>query len=176
MARKWESIICYEDRSYVHTSRWRLSGIKTKEGGENTDSGVLWLTMSEASNTVTANVYKDDGLASGNKVATGTASIASIDATGENAVELTLTESNSSGISGSFWIHDYQDDPSTIPIQVCLCTDEDRDTLWDGIEDLTGYDSTYGCAEFIRVATDDVLASVAAIYIERLGGFGASEA
>ena len=40
MARKWESIITYEDRANYHTSRWRLTGIATKEGAENTEETI----------------------------------------------------------------------------------------------------------------------------------------
>ena len=36
MARKWEAIICYEDRSdHITTSRWRLSGVATKGFGKS---------------------------------------------------------------------------------------------------------------------------------------------
>ncbi|NQU75030.1 MAG: hypothetical protein HQ546_01805 [Planctomycetes bacterium] len=173
--RKWETIICYEDRSYYHTSRWRLAGIKTKETAENTDSGVLWLQMTKSGDTVTASLYKDDGLASSNKVATGTADVSTTDGTGENAVELTLTASNSSGISGSFWIHKYGAD-ANCPVQVALCTDEDLDVLWDGIEDLPGYDETYGMAEFIRLAGEDVIGKVTRLFRDELGGYGTAEA
>lgn len=175
MARKWESIICYEDRSAAfHTSRWRLTGVKTKESAENTDSGVLWLEMTRGGDTVTANLYKDDGLASGNKVATGTADVSGCDSTGTNAVELALSEANSSGLSGSFWIHSYEGD-DTCPLQVALCTDEDLDGLWDGIEDLPGYDATAGMAEYIRLAGEDVLGKVAAIFRRQLSGYGPPE-
>jgi len=176
MARKWQAIISFEDRSdHLWTSRWRLTGIKTKEDAENTDSGVLWLNTSKSGDTVTATLYKDDGCASANAVATGTADVSGCDNTGPNAVELDLSESNSSGISGSFWIHGYEGD-DTCPVQVALCTDEDLDALWDGIEDLPGYDSTYGMAESVRVAGDDVLGKVSAIFRENFDGHGAIEA
>ena len=175
MARPWESIISYEDRAYFWTSRWRLAGVRTKEGAENTDSGVLWLKMAKSGDTVTATLYKDDGLASGNSVATGTADVSAVDGTGLNAVEVTLTAANSSGLSGSFWIHLYEDD-ATCPVQVALCTDEDLDAIFDGIENLTGYDSTAGLAEFIRLAGDDIIARVTATFAAELGGHGAAEA
>ena len=176
MARKWESIICYEDRGAgFRTSRWRLAGIRTKAGGENTDAGVLWLQMSRAADTVTADLYKDDGLGSGDKVATGSADVSGVDGTAAGAVELALSEANSSGLSGSSWIHDYLGD-GVCPLQVALCTDEDLDGLWDGIEDLPGYDATAGMAEYIRLAGEDVLAKVAAIFRRQVGGSGAPEA
>jgi len=157
------------------SSRWRLSGIVTLEGSENTDSGVLWLVTVKTNDDVACTIYKDDGLASGNSVATGTADVSGCDNTGANAVEVALTEANDSGIGGSFWIHDYQGD-GTAPIQVTLCTDEDLDSQWDGIEDLPGYDATDGCAEFIRVAGDDVMGKVLAMFKDRLGGHGSKEA
>jgi hypothetical protein len=176
MARKWESIICYEDRGEeFHTSRWRLSGIRTKEAAENTDGGVLWLEMSRAGDTVTADLYKDAGRDASDKVATGTADVSGTDGTGENAAELALSEANSSGVSGSLRIHAHLAD-GACPVQVALCVDEDLDALWDGIESLAGYDATVGCAEFIRVAGGDVLAKVSAIYQDQLGGYGAAEA
>lgn len=177
MARKWEAIICFEDRSVVHTSRWRLSGVKTKEDAENTDGGVLWLELSKSGDTVTANLYKDDGLAAENKVLTGTVDVSGVDGTGANAAECALTDPGSGGLSGSFWIHDYQSDPAGgIPVQVALCVDEDADGLWDGIEDLPGYHATNGLAEHIRMASHDVLGKVMAIYQDQLGGYAAAEA
>jgi len=175
MARKWESIICYEDRSGgFRTSRWRLDGVRTKVGGENTDGGVLWLQMTRAADTVTANLYKDDGLGSGDKVATGTCDASATDGSAANAVELTLAEANSSGLSGSLRLHEWID-ADVCPVQVALCTDEDLDTLWDGIEDLPGYDSTAGMADSIRAAGDDVLSQVAAMFRRSVGGHGAVE-
>ena len=176
MARVWESIIPYEDRSCVTTSRWRLAGVRTKEAGENTDSGVLWAVLTKSGDTLTANVYKDDGLASGNKVMTGTADVSTVTGQADDAVEVSLTAENSSGLSGSFWVHDWESTPPTIPLQVALCTDEDLDQLFDQIDALAGYDSTAGCAEFIRTAGEEVLTLVMGMYQEHLGGHGEQEA
>jgi hypothetical protein len=176
MARKWESIICYENRGEAfHTSRWRLSGIRTRQGAENTDGGVLWLDMSRTGDTVTADLYKDSARDASDKVATGSADVSGIDGGGQYAAKLNLTEANSSGVSGSFRIHRYLAD-GVCPVQVALCVDEDLDALWDGIESLGGYDATCGCAEFIRLATEDVLAKVSAMLQDQLGGYGAAEA
>ena len=62
------------------------------------------------------------------------------------------------------------------PVQVALCADEDLDALWDGIESLVGYDSTVGCAQFIRLASEDIRNQVATIFRDQLGGRGAAEA
>ncbi|MCK4624999.1 MAG: hypothetical protein KAV00_06800 [Phycisphaerae bacterium] len=176
MSRHWENIICYEDRSdHLTTTRWRLSGISTKEDSENTDSGVLWLKTTKSGDTVTCKLYKDDACADANEVATGSGDVSGLTNTGEDSVEIALSASQSSGMGGSFWIRDYIGD-DTCPLQVALCTDEDMDALQDAIESLPGYDLTEGCAEFIRVAGDDVIGKVSALYRENIGGFGTPEA
>ena len=176
MARKWESIICYEDREAAFaTSRWRLLGVRTKSGSENTDSGAAWLQMSRAGDTVTADLYKDNGLDSGDKVATGSGDASGVDGTAANALEIALAEANSSGLSGSLWLHDWVAD-GVCPVQIALCTDEDLDALWDGIEDLPGYDATVGMADYVRVAGEDVLGQVATMFRRSLGGHGSPEA
>jgi len=158
------------------TSRWRLSGVNTKEGAENTDSGVLWLKTAKSGDDVTCTLYKAAGLGSSDDVALAAAvDVSACDGTGANAVEVTFAEAESSGLSGTMWIHAYEGD-DTCPIQVALATDEDLDALWDDIENLPGYDATVGCAEFIRVAGEDVLGKVAAIFKDRLGGHGSGEA
>lgn len=176
MARKWESVICYESRAEaMHTSRWRLAGVRTKEGAENTDEGVLWLATTRDGDTVTADLYKSAARAVGDKVATGSAGVAGLDGSAGSAVEVTLSAANSSGLTGSFFVHAYHAD-DVCPVQVALCVDEDLDALWDGIESLAGYDATAGAAEFIRLAGEDVLAAVAATFRDRLGGYAAAEA
>ena len=176
MARSWESIICYEDRGgRFTTSRWRLSGVRTKEASQNTADGVLWLKMSASGATVTVGLYKAGSCGSGDAVATGTADISLVDGDPANAAECLLSEANSSGLSGSLHVVRWAAD-GTAPVQVALCTDEDLDALWDGIEDLPGYDAADGCAEYIRVAQEDVLAAVLARYRDELGGHGAAEA
>jgi len=176
MSRKWESIICYEDRGEAfHTSRWRLAGVRTKAGAANSDDGVLWLRMTRAGETATAELFKAAALGAGDKVASGSADVSGCDGTAAGAAEVSLTAANDSGLSGSFWIHDYRAD-GVCPVQVALCTDDDLDALWDGIESLAGYEATAGCAEFIRLAGEDVLARVAAIFRDAVGGHGAAEA
>jgi hypothetical protein len=176
MTRKWESIICYENRhSHYRTSRWRLAGINTRQGAENTDGGVVWLDMSRAGETVTADLYRDAALAAGDKIATGQADVSALGASAASAAPVDLAEANSSGVTGRFWIHDYRGDGSCA-VQVALCVDEDLAVLWDGIDSLPGYDGQTGCGEFIRLAGEDVLAKAAAMFRDRLGGYGAAEA
>jgi hypothetical protein len=174
MSRMWESIICYEDRTRFQTSRWRLVGIKTKSGAENTDAGVLWLALSRAGDIVTATLYKSDAFGPANAVAAGTADISGVTGTPDAAVELELSAANSSGVAGSFWIHRYVDG-GACPVQVALCTDEDLEALWDGVQSLTGYSATSGMAQYIRLAGEEVLARVTRLFEEQLGA-GAAEA
>jgi len=170
MSRKWESIICYENRGEAFTtSRWRLSGLRTKAGAENTDGGVLWLQTARDGDAVTASLYKDAARTMAAEVASGTADVSGTDGSPESAVELTLAAVNNSGLSGSLMLHQHLAD-DVCPVQAALCVDSDLDTLWDGIEALSGYDATAGCGEFIRLAGEDVLAKVSAIFRDRLGG------
>lgn len=181
MARMWESIISYENRSgHIRTSRWRLTGVRTKEDAENTGSGLLWMKTAKSGDNVTCDLYKDDGLGAADQVCDGAAAdVSGCDNTGANAAQVVFTATSFSGVatglSGEMWIHSYTSDTSA-PIVVALCTDEDLDSLWDDIENLPGYDSTVGCAEFIRVAQDDVIGKVAARYQDELSGYGAREA
>ncbi len=170
MPRKWESIICYENRAEAFTtSRWRLAGVRTSAAGENTDGGVLWLDTDRDGDTVTASLYKDAGRAQADKVAEGSADVSGADGSAGSAVEVVIAACNDSGLSGSLMLHQHLAD-DVCPVQAALCVDADLDTLWDGIEALPGYDQAAGCAEFIRLAGEDVLAKVAAMFRDRLGG------
>jgi len=176
MARKWETIICYEDRcDGFRTSRWRLSGVNTRQGFENTDGGVLWLEMTRAGDTVTVSLYKSASRGASDEVATGSANVSGLDGTAAAAAEVDLAEANASGLTGSLRLHQVHAD-AACPVQVGFCVDEDLHALWDGIESLPGYDATRGCAEFIRLAGEDLLAKVAAMFRDRLGGNGTAEA
>ena len=157
MPRKWESIICYENRAEAFTtSRWRLAGIRTAVAGENTDGGVLWLETDRDGDTVTASLYKDAGRGASDEVANGSADVSTTDGTAGQAVEVALAAVNDSGLSGSFMLHQHLAD-DVCPVQVALCVDGDLDTLWDGIEALPGYDQAAGCAE--TTARDGSLAT-----------------
>lgn len=51
-----------------------------------------------------------------------------------------------------------------------LCEDADIDALWDGIESLAGYDAVNGLFTTRRQATADVMARLATIFRETMGG------
>ena len=173
---RFEYPIVYEDRDAIHTGRWKLQGVNTREHDANTDRGWLWMETTDASNTVTVNLYKDIACAADDKVATGTADISGID---DAEVKCTLTEANSSGLSGEFYFLDYDDDTTAIGILATLCVDRDlellcrRGVLRDFPSDV--YDPTYGMARWCAAATEKGLLMVSQLYQEELGGYGARE-
>ena len=48
--------------------------------------------------------------------------------------------------------------------QPMLCSDEDLNAFWDGIESLAGYDPVEGHAELIRLASEGVLNRVSVMW------------
>jgi len=175
MATRFDHPIVYEDRDELHTSRWRLEGVVTREEGPNTDRGWLWMECTDADDTVTVNLYKDSACAVGDLVATGTVDISGLTTA---AAKCTLSAATSSGLSGSFYVEDYDSDPaSAVPVCVCLCTDIDLETEYRNLDDLPDdvYDATTGMARYCAAATGKVLRLVSQMYAEEVGGYGASE-
>ena len=109
----FDYMICYEDRGRMRTSRWKLEGVKTLAAG-STDGGWLWLTTARTGDVVTANVFKDAACTTGNKVASGTANVAGMSAAG---VRCTLSQANTSGVSGEFFFDVYAAD-TAVPAPV----------------------------------------------------------
>ena len=162
----------YEDRDEVHTSRWSLSGLSTKPDGPLAD-GRLWATFARAGDVVTADLYATAACESADKVATGTADVSDLDAA---AAPCTLTEANSSGVTGAFTIESYSSDPpAAVELLAALCTDADLADQHAALADLPVYDSTVGMARYCSVATRRVLLTVAQLYVDHLGGAGAPE-
>ena len=162
----------YEDRDEFHTSRWSLSGVNTTDSGNLTD-GRLWMTAEESGDTVTVNVYSDQAL--GTKVAAGTADVSGI---ADAAAKCTLTEHDSSGLSGEFYFEAWADDNATgVEVLVALAMDADLAVEFIGLSELpdTVYDSTNGMADHIAAATQRVLLLVSQMYKQEVGGFGAPE-
>lgn len=167
MTRAWEDIICYQDTEAFRTSRWRLWGVRTRSGLANTDDGVLWLSLTGQDDGVAASLSLDRAGVS--TQASGTLEdVRSLDGSADEALEITLDEVADSGLSASLYLHAFQADASC-PLQVALCTDEDLRALWDGVEDLTAYESLAGLAECIRLAGSEMLARVIRMYPEQLG-------
>jgi len=164
----------YEDRSFLHTSRWSLSGIDTRGGGSTT-AGRLWLLAGLDAQSVTAELYKGPDCDAGDLVASGSADISDID---EAAAPCALSQENASGVSGHFWIESYTADCGyPVEVLVTLCTDEDLEIEYCSLSDLPSvvYSADHGMARYCASATEKVLLLAAGLYWRQLGGFGAPE-
>jgi len=163
----------YEDRDYIKTSRWALSGVRTKSGAANIYKGRLWMTCSKTGDVVTADLYKGPTCAVADKVLTGTCNVASVSTT---PVKCTLAASGSSGLSGEFYFESYTADPAAaVEVLVSLVMDENLLLEYARIADLPAYDSTAGLADYCAEATKEVLLLVSQIYADEIGGHGAPE-
>ena len=164
----------YEDRSFMHTSRWSLSGVDTRPGGSTT-AGRLWMLTSLAGQTVTAQLYKTPNCDSGDLAASGSADISEIETA---AAGCTLSQENASGVTGQFWLESYQADCGyPVEVLVTLCTDADLGIEYCSLSDLPDdvYSATEGMARYCGAATEKVLLLVSGLYACQLGGFGAPE-
>ena len=174
MSRFEQYVISYEDRDDLHISRWLLEGVNTKPSG-STYRGWLFMQASKAGDTATVDLYKDPACASGDKVATGSADGSGV---GSAPVKLTLSEANSSGLSGSLYFEGYSSDPSSaVAVLVSMCVDADLAEEWYDIDSLPAdvYDSTNGMAAYCASATKKVLLLASQLYSEELGGYGGRE-
>ena len=164
----------YEDRGYMHTSRWSLSGVDTRAGGTTT-AGRLWMLTSLTGQTVSVELYKAPDCDAGDLVASGSADTSNIETA---AAGCTLSEENASGLSGQFWFESYQADCGyPVEVLVTLCTDEDLAIEYCSLSELPAdlYSSTHGMARHCAAATEKVLLLVSGLYANQLGGFGAPE-
>ena len=162
----------YEDRDEIHTSRWSLSGLSTQADGPLAD-GRLWATFARAGDVVTADLYQTATCESADKVATDTADVSDLDTA---AAKCALAEANGSGVTGDFYIESYSSDPAAaVELLASLCTDTDLADEHAGLADLPVYDSATGMARYCAVATRRVLLTLAQLYVDDLGGFGAPE-
>jgi hypothetical protein len=164
----------YEDRSFMHTSRWSLSGVDTRSGGSTT-SGRFWMLTSLTAQSVTAQIYKTPDCDSGELVASGSADISDIETA---ATACVLTQENTSGVSGQFWLESYQGDCGyPVEVLVTLCSDEDLAIEYSSLGDLPAdvYSATHGMARHCAAASEKVLLLVSGLYARQLGGFGAPE-
>jgi len=166
-------LIVYEDRDAIRTSRWSLDGISTKDDSE-TDRGWLWFTSVKTGDDLVIIVYKD---------AAGASSVAvsdSVDVSGVSTTpaQLTLSAENTSGVSGTLFVHEWTKDVTLVPMMVSLCMDEDIELEYArSDEGHMGdvYSATDGYARFCSMSTWFILRLVSNLYAQELGGFGAQE-
>lgn len=169
-----DHIIVYEDRDEIRTTRWSIDGVVTKDSG-NTDKGWLYYSTVKTGDNIVVTVYKD--AAGANSVmACSATNISATDNTATNAVKITLAAVNTSGLTGTMWVHYWAEDVTLVPMLVSLCVDEDIELIYQRSDEahMTGvYDSTVGYAKYCAMATAFVLRWVAKKYPEEIGGFGA---
>ena len=169
----FDHIIVYEDRDEIRTTRWSISGVVTKDSG-NTDGGWLWYSTVKTGDNVVVTVYKDSAGSNSVMLASAT-DISGLDNDAENSVLITLAEANSSGLTGTMYIHDWTEDVTLVPMIVSLCMDSDIELIYDRSDEahMTGvYDSTTGFADHCSMATGFILRWVAKKYPDQIGGFG----
>ena len=168
----YETIIAYEDRTKVFTHDWRLAALKTVSSG-STDNGLLYFSLTLSSTTYTAEVYKDSGKASGNKIASGTV-VSATAPTEADPLDITLAEANSSGVTGALKIASYTADEDGGYLQVLLSVDADCDDYYDGYDLLNAYDSTYGLARHHNLAMFEIINYLSTRFSHEFSGAGKS--
>lgn len=170
---RFDYVICYENRSRIHTSRWRLDGISTRGDG-NTARGWLWMSAALSGDTATIDLFSDPGCQAADKVAEGSADVWTLDA---GAVKVSLSEANGSGLSGQLYIERFAADSAGVPVLGSLCVDEDLAEHYQRIDALPGgvYDADEGLARFCAAATRKTLLLVSQLYRQELGGYGGPE-
>ena len=169
----FDTVINYETRSEMRTSRWSFDGVITKDTG-NTAKGWLWYSAVKSGDNLTVTVYKD---------AAGASSVAASSATdistvADAPVKITLLETNSSGITGELFVHSYGSDVTLAPIMVSLIMDADIELIYarsDESHMSDVYDSTTGYAKYCARATEHMLMFAANQFAEQMGGFGSEE-
>jgi len=135
-------------------SKWSLQGL-TKD---NTDDGLLWIKLYFSSPNYFVELYKDSGMASGNKVASG-----SWNAT---PFTITLSESNDSGIFGTVYMA-YTGDDSNILLQTDPAWPPSADYLiqkWEGNpQDPNAADSNSDMISILQAALEASPATLASL-------------
>ena len=168
----FDHIIVYEDRDAIQTSRWRLTGLSTKDDGE-TDGGWLWMAATKSGDDVTISV--NDGISLPTTLASGTVDVSTI---ATAPLKVTLTAVAASGITGEVYLHSWTETVSAVPMCVSLCMDSDIELEYARSEQahMTDvYDSSIGYAQYCNMASAFILRLVAKLYPNEMGGFGAEE-
>lgn len=162
----YDNIIAYEDRAKVFTHDWRFAGISAIAAG-NTDSGMLFFTLSLSGTTYTCNVYATEAKSA--TVASGT--VVSATAPSETTpLTITLAEANSSGLTGSMKIANYISDETAGYIFALFSVDADCGNYYGGYTKLNGFDATAGLAAIHNIAAFEIIDRLTARYEEDFGG------
>ncbi len=172
----FDHIIVYEDRDEIRTTRWIINGVITKDTG-NTDRGRLWFSTVKTGDNLVVTVYKDSA-GSASVLLSSATDISALDNDSANAVKIALVAENTSGLSGTMWVHDWTEDVTLVPMIVSLCMDQDIEDEYAASEETfmaAVYDSTVGYARFCSIATAHVMRLVTNLYIQEIGGFGGVE-
>ena len=166
----------YEDRTCIHTSRWSLSGIDTRENG-NTIKGRLWMLTERNGDVVDVELYKTPDCDSSDLVASGEADFTGLAA---EAARCAFSPENDSGIWGEMWVESQRagiDCGYPVEVLVSLCTDVDLALEYCNLEDLPSgvYSAETGMARHCAAATEKTLLLAAQLFAGQLGGCGAPE-
>ena len=166
----YETVIAYEDRTKCFTHDWRFAGLKTTSTGQ-TDGGFLYFNLTVSGTTYTVDVYGAEAKSS--KIATG--AIVSATAPSETSpLSITLTEENSSGVTGALKIAGYSADEDGGYLQVFLSVDADCDDYFDGYDKLNAYSSTYGLVRQHNLAMFEIINYLSTRYQHEFSGNGKS--
>lgn len=107
----------------------KLAGVVYLASGANTDRGRLYASLTKSGVTVTLNLYKDDALAAGDLVTSGSV-------TDADGATITLTEDNTSGLTGSVILRDYVADDTDLILYAALADDQDLDEIEANLSNL----------------------------------------
>ncbi len=162
---RFEAIIAYEDRRCVHTSRWSLTGVDTRPGG-NLSCGWLWMDVEPDGDQLALRLGKaPDGTS---PVASGTVDPESLPG------RVALNADGGSGLGGELYVEAFSSAQRGIAVLVSLCVDEHLAEYWADLADLPAdlYSPAWGMARHCAAATRRTLLLVSQLHQNQLGGHG----
>ena len=164
----------YEDRDAIHLSRWRLQGVSTVADINVDADGRLWLQIGKAGDNCVGGLHTDSACEAGSKVAALTTT--DVSGIADGPIKIPFVAANASGLSGEFWIEAWDfTTQNGVEVIVSLCMDVHLDDEMDDLTALPTYDATAGMARWCAAAMQRIMLSVASMYAEQLGGYGAPE-
>jgi hypothetical protein len=162
---RFETIIVYEDRHRVRTSRWSLTGVDTRPGG-NLSGGWLWMDVEPDGELLAVRLSKAPDAAV--LVASGTVDPDALPG------RVDLNAEGGSGLGGQLYIEQFTAAQLQIPVLVSLCVDEHLAEYWADLADLPAdlYSAATGMARHCAAATRRTLLLVSQLHQNQLGGHG----